>query len=173
MDCRGRLYKECSWITDASKKAGELSAIESAVIVVISDLLTVCVAKSDSTELLLPVSCCLFTLLICARSIVSCYPCYVFSCVFVNKPSFSIILGIGLFPPYTHRKIFVAISTFYHNFSPTPFNIGNAFSEICVHYPPGVSILHAGLPTVLHCYDTRTTPPPCGAKRSLISSPMP
>ncbi|GBL86400.1 hypothetical protein AVEN_94979-1 [Araneus ventricosus] len=66
--------------------AGELSAIESAVIVVVSDLLTVCVAKSQSAELLLPLNCCLFTLLICARSIVSCYLCYVFSCTFVNKP---------------------------------------------------------------------------------------
>ncbi|GBN99755.1 hypothetical protein AVEN_140080-1 [Araneus ventricosus] len=75
-------------------RAGELSAIESAVIVVISYSLTVCVAKYQSAELLLPVSCCLFTLLICARPIVSCYLCYVFSCTFVNKPSFSIILSV-------------------------------------------------------------------------------
>ncbi|GBO11714.1 hypothetical protein AVEN_243941-1 [Araneus ventricosus] len=54
---------------------GELSVIESSVIVVISDLLTVCVATSQSADLLLPVNCCLFTLLIFARSIVSCYLC--------------------------------------------------------------------------------------------------
>ncbi|GBO14917.1 hypothetical protein AVEN_222000-1 [Araneus ventricosus] len=81
----------------------ELTAIESPVIVVFSDLLTVCVAKSQSAELLLPVNCCLFTLLICAISIVSCYLCYVFPRTFVNKPSFSIILRVGLFTPYTHR----------------------------------------------------------------------
>ncbi|GBL77686.1 hypothetical protein AVEN_152910-1 [Araneus ventricosus] len=57
-------------------EAGELSAIESAVIVVIRDLLTVCVAKSESAELLLPVNCCLSTLLICAISIVTCATCY-------------------------------------------------------------------------------------------------
>ncbi|GBL72084.1 hypothetical protein AVEN_115094-1 [Araneus ventricosus] len=38
----------------ASWETGELSSIESAVIVDISDLLTVCVAKSQSAELLLP-----------------------------------------------------------------------------------------------------------------------
>ncbi|GBN71773.1 hypothetical protein AVEN_131662-1 [Araneus ventricosus] len=32
------------------------------------------------------------------------YLCYVFSCIFVNKPSFSIILRVGLFTPYTHSK---------------------------------------------------------------------
>ncbi|GBM56326.1 Proclotting enzyme, partial [Araneus ventricosus] len=45
-----------------STAAGELSAIESAVIVVISYLLTVSVVKYQSAELLLPVNCCLFTL---------------------------------------------------------------------------------------------------------------
>ncbi|GBN90600.1 hypothetical protein AVEN_134194-1 [Araneus ventricosus] len=90
-------------------EASELSAIESALIVVISDLLTVCGAKSQSSELLLPVNCCLFTLLICARSIVSCCLYYVFSCIFVSEPSFSIILRVGLFTPYTHRKILVTI----------------------------------------------------------------
>ncbi|GBM46512.1 hypothetical protein AVEN_109509-1 [Araneus ventricosus] len=39
--------------------AGELSAIESAAIVVFSYLLTVCVSKYQSAELLLPVNCCL------------------------------------------------------------------------------------------------------------------
>ncbi|GBL94493.1 hypothetical protein AVEN_235593-1 [Araneus ventricosus] len=53
-----------SFVCSASLEAGELSAIESAIIVVISDFLTVCVAKSQSAELLLPVNCCLFTLLI-------------------------------------------------------------------------------------------------------------
>ncbi|GBM19770.1 hypothetical protein AVEN_208646-1 [Araneus ventricosus] len=83
-----------------------VSAIQSAVIFVISDLLTVCIAKSQSAELLLPVNCCLFTLLICARSIV---PVTLFSCIFVNKPSFSIILRVGPFTPYTLRTIFVTI----------------------------------------------------------------
>ncbi|GBM55143.1 hypothetical protein AVEN_207027-1 [Araneus ventricosus] len=35
--------------------------------------------------------------------------CYVFSCTFVNKPSFSIILRVGLFTPCTRRKILVTI----------------------------------------------------------------
>ncbi|GBN33136.1 hypothetical protein AVEN_199540-1 [Araneus ventricosus] len=35
---------------EMSRKAGELSSIENAVIVVISDLLTVCLANSKSTE---------------------------------------------------------------------------------------------------------------------------
>ncbi|GBO24829.1 hypothetical protein AVEN_52828-1 [Araneus ventricosus] len=59
-----------SFGVSSAVRAGELSAIESAVFVVISDLLTVCVAISESAELLLPVNCCLFALLICARSIV-------------------------------------------------------------------------------------------------------
>ncbi|GBO41416.1 hypothetical protein AVEN_114136-1 [Araneus ventricosus] len=74
------LEQPWSFVCSASSEAGDLSAIETAVIVVFSDLLTVCVAKSGSAELLLPANCCLFTLLICARSIVSCYLCYVFSC---------------------------------------------------------------------------------------------
>ncbi|GBO24554.1 hypothetical protein AVEN_257524-1 [Araneus ventricosus] len=45
---------------------------ENAVIVVISYLLTVCVAKSESAELFLSLHCCLFTLVICARTFVSC-----------------------------------------------------------------------------------------------------
>ncbi|GBM76309.1 hypothetical protein AVEN_214735-1 [Araneus ventricosus] len=53
-------------------RAGELSVIESAVIVVASYLLTVCVVNFKSAELLLPVNCCLFALVICARTIVSC-----------------------------------------------------------------------------------------------------
>ncbi|GBM00539.1 hypothetical protein AVEN_200953-1 [Araneus ventricosus] len=80
-----RLERLWSFVCSASWKAGELSAIESAVIVVISDLLTVCVATSQSFELLLASNCCLLTFLICARSIVSCYLCYVFSCKFVNN----------------------------------------------------------------------------------------
>ncbi|GBM39965.1 hypothetical protein AVEN_70438-1 [Araneus ventricosus] len=116
-DLAGRVFKGRAWIKVLSVdrlerlwsfvcseiyKDGELSGIESAVIVVISDLLTVCVAKSQSIELLLPVNCYLFAMLICERSIVSCYLCFVFSCIFVNKPSFSIILLFGLFTPYTH-----------------------------------------------------------------------
>ncbi|GBM72308.1 hypothetical protein AVEN_81902-1 [Araneus ventricosus] len=62
--------------------AGELSAIESAVcLLVVSHLLTVRVAKYQSSELSLPVNCCLFTLVICARTIVfctcaTCFPAY-------------------------------------------------------------------------------------------------
>ncbi|GBO02935.1 hypothetical protein AVEN_6865-1 [Araneus ventricosus] len=62
--CVDRLERVWSFVCSASLNAGELSAIESAVIVVISDLLAVCVAKSQSTELLLPMNYCLFTLLI-------------------------------------------------------------------------------------------------------------
>ncbi|GBL77598.1 hypothetical protein AVEN_32499-1 [Araneus ventricosus] len=32
-----------------------------------------------------------------------------FSCMVLNKPSFSIILRIELFPPYTHKRIFVTL----------------------------------------------------------------
>ncbi|GBM23269.1 hypothetical protein AVEN_26005-1 [Araneus ventricosus] len=70
-----RLWSFCG-VCSASSEAGQLSIIESAVIVDTSDLLTVCVAKSQSAELLLPLNCCLFTLLICARTIVSCYLCF-------------------------------------------------------------------------------------------------
>ncbi|GBL64242.1 hypothetical protein AVEN_262010-1 [Araneus ventricosus] len=62
-----------------------MNAIESAVIVVISDLLTVCVAKFESAQLLLPMNCCLFTFLSRAKFIVSCYPCYMFSYIFAKK----------------------------------------------------------------------------------------
>ncbi|GBN02586.1 hypothetical protein AVEN_62511-1 [Araneus ventricosus] len=107
--CADPLERLWSFVYSASEEAGELSAIESTVIVVTSDLLTVCDAKHQSAELLLPVNCCLFPLLICARSIVSCYLCYVFSCTFVNKPSFSISLRVRLFTPNTQRKIFATI----------------------------------------------------------------
>ncbi|GBN22686.1 hypothetical protein AVEN_221989-1, partial [Araneus ventricosus] len=77
---RAELGSESSVLIDwndfgvsSAERAGELRAIDSAVIVVISDFLTVCVAKYQSAELLLPVNCYLFTLLICAKSIVSCY----------------------------------------------------------------------------------------------------
>ncbi|GBM82157.1 hypothetical protein AVEN_5522-1 [Araneus ventricosus] len=86
-----------------------MSAIESAVIVVTSYLLTVCVVKYQSAEL--------FT-----RELLSIYIgdlcknycflslCYVLSCIFVNKPSFSIILRVGLSTPYTHGNTFATIS---------------------------------------------------------------
>ncbi|GBN47248.1 hypothetical protein AVEN_215572-1 [Araneus ventricosus] len=77
-----RLERLWSFVCSASWKAGELSAIESAVIVVISDLVTLCVAKFQSAELLLPGNCCLRTMPSYARSIVSCYLC---SCKFVNN----------------------------------------------------------------------------------------
>ncbi|GBM45796.1 hypothetical protein AVEN_55556-1 [Araneus ventricosus] len=94
--CVDPLERLWSFVCSVNYEDGEMSAFESAVIVVISDLLTICIAKSQSAELLLPVNCCLLALLICARSIVSCYLCYVFSCTFVNKPSFSIILRVVL-----------------------------------------------------------------------------
>ncbi|GBO01175.1 hypothetical protein AVEN_143819-1 [Araneus ventricosus] len=86
MTSRARAYKRrqpkgrglWSFVCSASWKAGELGAIESAPTVIISDLLTVCVAKSQRVVvvitsellLLLLVSCCLFALLICTRAIV-------------------------------------------------------------------------------------------------------
>ncbi|GBO28891.1 hypothetical protein AVEN_217050-1 [Araneus ventricosus] len=66
------------FVRSASQEAGELSDIESAVIVVTSYLLTVCVVKYQSAELLLPVNCRPFTSVICARTIVSC------TCVFLH-----------------------------------------------------------------------------------------
>ncbi|GBM58696.1 hypothetical protein AVEN_256470-1 [Araneus ventricosus] len=106
---RGVLIDWNDFGVSSTVRARKLSAFQSAVIVGISDLLTVCVAKSQSTELLLPVNCCLFTLLFSARSIVSSYLWFLFSCIFVNKPSFSINMRIGLFTPYTHRTIFVTL----------------------------------------------------------------
>ncbi|GBO02487.1 hypothetical protein AVEN_247331-1 [Araneus ventricosus] len=79
--CRGKLYKESAWTTEvvvdglgvlSAVRASKLSSIESAVIVVASYLLTVCVVRYQSAEVLLPVNYCLFTLVICGRTIVSC-----------------------------------------------------------------------------------------------------
>ncbi|GBN52667.1 hypothetical protein AVEN_164955-1 [Araneus ventricosus] len=85
-----KLYKESVWMTEvvvdrlgspwianvfgvlSAVRASKLRAIESAVIVVTSYLLTVCVVKCQSAKLLLSVNCCLFTLVIGARTIVSC-----------------------------------------------------------------------------------------------------
>ncbi|GBN96225.1 hypothetical protein AVEN_156224-1 [Araneus ventricosus] len=46
--CVDRLERLWSFVCSASWKAGKLSAIESAVTVIISDLLTVCVSKYKS-----------------------------------------------------------------------------------------------------------------------------
>ncbi|GBO18648.1 hypothetical protein AVEN_256042-1, partial [Araneus ventricosus] len=67
-------------------RAGKPRAIESAVTVIINDLLTVCVSKSESavtgiTSKLLSV----FAANLC-KIYCSCYMCYVFSCIFVNNP---------------------------------------------------------------------------------------
>ncbi|GBL94797.1 hypothetical protein AVEN_244773-1 [Araneus ventricosus] len=77
--CVDLLKRLWSYVCSGIWKAGELRAIESTVTVVISDLLTACVPKSESVVELLLVNCCLFALLICTRSIVpvtcaSCYP---------------------------------------------------------------------------------------------------
>ncbi|GBM28995.1 hypothetical protein AVEN_40748-1 [Araneus ventricosus] len=90
-----------SKIMDASSdsaiwKACELSTIESAVTVIISELKTVCVSKSESavtaniSELL---SVCVANLY---KDYCSCYLCLVFSRIIVNKPSFSVIMLVGL-----------------------------------------------------------------------------
>ncbi|GBM29022.1 hypothetical protein AVEN_66425-1 [Araneus ventricosus] len=50
-----RLERLWCFVCSGRWKVGELSAIESAVIAVISDLVIICVAKSQSAELLLPV----------------------------------------------------------------------------------------------------------------------
>ncbi|GBM56129.1 hypothetical protein AVEN_168444-1 [Araneus ventricosus] len=65
------------------------------------DLLSVCVAKSETAVIVITRELLTFVLLICTRTIVpvTCATC--FSCICVNKPSFSIILRVGLFPPYT------------------------------------------------------------------------
>ncbi|GBM51121.1 hypothetical protein AVEN_244172-1 [Araneus ventricosus] len=47
-ECVDQLERLWSFVCSASWKAGELRAIESAVTVIISDFLTVCVAKSES-----------------------------------------------------------------------------------------------------------------------------
>ncbi|GBN02026.1 hypothetical protein AVEN_69556-1 [Araneus ventricosus] len=63
----------------ASWKACELRAIESAVTVIISDLLTVCVAKSDSVVIVITsklLSVCVANLY---KSYCTCYRCFVFS----------------------------------------------------------------------------------------------
>ncbi|GBO21447.1 hypothetical protein AVEN_201526-1 [Araneus ventricosus] len=96
-------------------KAGELSAMKSAVTVIFSDLLTVCVSKSESAVTVITNE----LLSVCAANLCkiycSCYLCYLFSCMFVNKPSFSIILRAGLFTPYTHKTIFVTIFISRHS----------------------------------------------------------
>ncbi|GBO18061.1 hypothetical protein AVEN_21791-1 [Araneus ventricosus] len=107
--CVDPLERLWSFVCSAGKP---VSSIESAVTVIISDLLTVCVSKSESavtviTSELLSVSAANLCKIYC-----SCYLCYVFSCIFVNKPSFSIVLSAGLFTPYTHRSICVTISYF-------------------------------------------------------------
>ncbi|GBO41400.1 hypothetical protein AVEN_137566-1 [Araneus ventricosus] len=90
---KGRMSSECeeelwSFISSASWKAGELSAIEGVVTVIISELLSVSFANLY-------------------KSYCSFYLCFVFS--FLNKPSFSITLLVGLFPSYTNREIFVTV----------------------------------------------------------------
>ncbi|GBO41271.1 hypothetical protein AVEN_28806-1 [Araneus ventricosus] len=83
---RARVYKRsanvfkerlCSFFCSASWKAGEVKAIESAVTVIISDLLTVCVSKSESAVTVITsefLSVCVANL---NKSYCSCYLCYV------------------------------------------------------------------------------------------------
>ncbi|GBM44816.1 hypothetical protein AVEN_139646-1 [Araneus ventricosus] len=84
----------------ASRKAGELSAIESAVTVVISELLSVCVARSGSAAAVIASD-----LTVCVDNLYRCYCSSVLRVygIFVSKSSFSLTLLVGLFSPYTHR----------------------------------------------------------------------
>ncbi|GBO16524.1 hypothetical protein AVEN_88649-1 [Araneus ventricosus] len=92
---RANAFEERLWsfVCSASWKADELSAIESTV-TVISDLLTVCVSKSESAVTVITselLSVCVANLY---KSYCSSYLCYVFfSCSFVNKPSLSCVLN--------------------------------------------------------------------------------
>ncbi|GBM30759.1 hypothetical protein AVEN_30581-1 [Araneus ventricosus] len=85
-------------------RAGRLNAIESGVTAIISDLLTVCVAKSERAVTVITSD--LLSICVLYESYCTCASCFP---EFVNKPSFSIILRVGLFPPYSHRTIFVTI----------------------------------------------------------------
>ncbi|GBN98882.1 hypothetical protein AVEN_34282-1 [Araneus ventricosus] len=94
--CVDKLERLWSFVCSASWKAGELSAIESAVTVIMSDLLTVCVSKSESAVTVITNE----LLYVCVanlhKSYCSCYLCYLYSsCIFVSKPSFSINLRVG------------------------------------------------------------------------------
>ncbi|GBN74624.1 hypothetical protein AVEN_157315-1 [Araneus ventricosus] len=71
-----------------------LSAIVRAITVIVHDLLSSGVVNLRK--------CCY-----------SCYLRFVFSGIFENKASFSIILLVGLFSPYTHKTIFVTVSRLY------------------------------------------------------------
>ncbi|GBN95201.1 hypothetical protein AVEN_101124-1 [Araneus ventricosus] len=99
-----------SFVCSASWKAGEMSAIENALNVIISESLSVSVARSESAITVTGSNLCLFVLLICASAVYFCYLRFVFSGIFKHKVSFSVILLVGLFSPYTHRTIFVTIS---------------------------------------------------------------
>ncbi|GBM75700.1 hypothetical protein AVEN_87390-1 [Araneus ventricosus] len=79
-----------SFVCSASWKAGELCVIESAVTAFFSDLLFVCVVNLY-------------------KRYCFCYLCFVFPGIFVNRPSCSIILLVGLFSTYTHRTICVTL----------------------------------------------------------------
>ncbi|GBM03413.1 hypothetical protein AVEN_265456-1 [Araneus ventricosus] len=87
-------FEESLWsfVCSASWKAGELSVIESAVIVIISELLSVCVARYGSAVTVI------------ASDLL---PMLLVYGIYVTKSSFSVILLVALFPPYTHRTIFV------------------------------------------------------------------
>ncbi|GBN24579.1 hypothetical protein AVEN_73005-1 [Araneus ventricosus] len=68
-----------------------LSTVVRDIAVLISELLSICVAHLCK--------CCLFVLLICASAVFSCYTHFLFSGIFWNKESFSVILLVGLFSP--------------------------------------------------------------------------
>ncbi|GBN84685.1 hypothetical protein AVEN_93666-1 [Araneus ventricosus] len=83
---KGGTSSECeeglwSFVCSTSWKAGELSANIGAFTVIISDLLTVCVARSESAVTVITCEVLSVALLICARSIVpvtcaTCFPEY-------------------------------------------------------------------------------------------------
>ncbi|GBN49588.1 hypothetical protein AVEN_142382-1 [Araneus ventricosus] len=75
-----RMQFKGGFVCSASWKAGELSVIESAVTVIISDLLTACVAKSESAVTLITCELLSVALLICTRSIVpvTCATCFLY-----------------------------------------------------------------------------------------------
>ncbi|GBM08330.1 hypothetical protein AVEN_101453-1 [Araneus ventricosus] len=61
----------CSFFCSVSWKAGELSAIESGVTVIIRESISACVARSGSAVAVIASDLCLFVLLICIIAIVS------------------------------------------------------------------------------------------------------
>ncbi|GBM46744.1 hypothetical protein AVEN_31371-1 [Araneus ventricosus] len=77
--CNRKEDKLWSFVCSASWKAGELSAIESADTVIISDFLTVCVAKSKCAVTFITSELLSVWVSNLYKSYCSCYLCFVFS----------------------------------------------------------------------------------------------